>query len=54
MPQKNATPNKQQAAIIKRHGLEPLRWVVIRDLSCSLIIKHRDNDEFKVIEKCVT
>lgn len=51
MPQKNATPNREQKDILARHGLRPLEWVVIKELTHSLIIKHRITGEFKVIEK---
>ena len=51
MAQKNATPSKAQAEILKRHGLQPLTWTVIKDLAHSMIVKHRITGEFKVIEK---
>lgn len=51
MPQKNATPNREQKTVLARHGLRPLEWVVIKELNHSLIIKNRITGEFKVVEK---
>lgn len=51
MAQKNATPTKEQAEILARHGLKAACWVVIKDLPGSMIVKHRITGEFKVIEK---
>ena len=51
MAQKNATPRKEQAEIIKRHGLQPHLYTVVKDLPNSLIAKHRITGEFKVLEK---
>ena len=51
MAQKNASPNKIQAEILKRNGLNKLTWVVIRDLNHSMIVKHRITGEIKVIDK---
>ena len=51
MTQKNATPNKRQAAALERSGLSKLRWVVIKELDHRLIVKHRLTDEVKVIDK---
>lgn len=51
MPQKNATPNREQKDVLSRHGLRPLEWVVIKELTHSLIIKNRITNEFRVIEK---
>lgn len=51
MAQKNATPNKDQARIIKANGLTPIEWVVMRDLMNSMIIKHRITHELKLIDK---
>ena len=53
MAQKNATPNKSQAEIIQRNGLNKLTWVVIRELNNTLICKHRITGEVKVIDKVV-
>ena len=51
MAQKNTTPNKDQARIIKANGLTPIEWVVMRDLNHSMIIKHRITHEVKLIDK---
>lgn len=51
MAQKNATPTKEQSRIIKKNGLAPALWVVIKDLPHSLIIKGRITGEFRVIDK---
>ena len=51
MAQKNASPSKAQAEVIKRNGLNVLTWVVIKDLNHSMIVKHRITGEVKVLDK---
>lgn len=51
MAQKNATPSKAQAEIMKRNGLNPLTWTVIKELNYSMIVRNRVTGEFKVIDK---
>lgn len=51
MAQKNATPSKSQAEIIKRHGLQPHLYTVLKDLPKSILVKHRITGEFTVLEK---
>lgn len=51
MAQKNATPSKEQAEILKRNGLNHLTWTVIQDLNHSMIVRHRITGEVKVIDK---
>lgn len=51
MKQKNASPSREQAEILRRNGLNPVLYVVVRDLTYSLIIKHRETGEFEVITK---
>lgn len=51
MAQKNATPGKAQAEVMKRNGLNPLLLVVVKDLEHSMIVKHRVTGEFKIITK---
>lgn len=51
MAQKNATPSKAQAEIIKRHGLQPHLYTVVKELPNSMIVKHRITGEFSVLEK---
>ncbi len=51
MAQKNATPSKAQAEIIRRAGLDPQEYAVVKDLTYSIIVRHRATDEFKVLDK---
>lgn len=51
MAQKNATPSKAHAEIIKRHGLKPYLYTVVKELPYSLIVKHRITGEFSVLDK---
>lgn len=51
MAQKNATPTKEQARVIRKNGLDPARWVVIKDFPHSLIIKRMVSEEFRLINK---
>ena len=46
MAKKNATPSMAQAEIIKRHGLQPHLYTVVKELPYSLIVKHRITGEF--------
>lgn len=49
--QKNASPNKPQQKNLKSNGLRPFEWVVVKDLTNSMIIRHRVTGEFRVIGK---
>lgn len=51
MKQKNASPTKEQAEILRNKGLNPALYVVVRELPYSLIVKHRETGEFEVITK---
>lgn len=51
MAQKNATPSKTQAEILKAHGLRPQLYTVVKELPNSMIVKHRITGEFSVLEK---
>lgn len=51
LAQKNATPTQAQTETLKRAGLAPIAWAVVRELPHSLIVKHRVTGEFKVIDK---
>ena len=51
MAQKNATPSKAQQEILKRNSLEPLEWVVIKELNHSMIIRQRSGTEVRIIDK---
>ena len=51
MAQKNATPTKAQQEVLKRNGLNVLEWVIIKELNHSMIVKHRNTGEVKIIDK---
>lgn len=51
MVQKNASPTKEQAEAMKKIGMNPMFWVVIRDLHKSMIVCHRITGEVKLVEK---
>lgn len=51
MAQKNATPTKEQKAVMEKRGLKPAFWVVVNETPRSLIVKQRITGEFKVIDK---
>ena len=51
MAQKNATPLKRQLEIIKRNKLNPARYVVMKELDHTLIVKHRITGDIKVLDK---
>lgn len=51
MAQKNASPTKEQADAMKKIGLNPVFWVVVKVLPNSMIVKNRLTGEFKVLEK---
>ena len=51
MAQKNATPSTEQSKVLKRHGLNPLSWVVVKEFPSSMIVKNRFTGEFKHIGK---
>lgn len=51
MKQKNASPTREQADILRKNRKNPTLYVVVRDLPYSLIIKHRETGEFEVISK---
>ena len=51
MKQKNATPTKEQAEILRKQGYDPLRYVVTKELPYSLIVKNRDTGEFDIVKK---
>ena len=45
MAQKNATPTSEQKVTIAKAGLNPDRWVVVKDLNYSMIIRNRETNE---------
>lgn len=51
MKQKNATPTKEQVEILRRNYLDPVKYVVVKDLTYSLIVKNRETGEFDNIKK---
>lgn len=51
MKQKNASPSKEQAAILRKNGYNPAEYVVVKELKLSLIIRHRYSDEYHTIRK---
>ena len=51
MAKKDTEPTAQQQAILRKHGLQPLEWLIRRDTGSSLIICHRATKEIKLIEK---
>lgn len=51
MAQKNATPNKAQATVLKNHKMNPLCWVVTQEHKHALIVMHRVTKEFRCIAK---
>lgn len=53
MAQKNATPTKEQIALLKQAGLSVLNWVVVKEFANSMIVRCRVTGEFKMIEKGV-
>lgn len=50
MPQLTA-PNAHQRAIIKRRGLNPADYLVVKDLNYTLIIKHRVTGRIKLLDR---
>lgn len=53
MAQKNATPTKEQTALLKQAGLSAIGWVVVKEFANSMIVRCRITGEFKLIEKGV-
>lgn len=53
MTQKNATPSKRHAEIIESNDISKLTWTVIKELTNTLIVRHRITGEVKVIDKVV-
>ena len=51
MKQKNATPPKEQAEVLRKRGYDPLRYVVTKELPYSLIVKNRETGEHEIIKK---
>ena len=51
MKQKNTSPTKDQAEILRKRGYDPLRYVVTKEMPYSLIIKNRETGEFEIVNK---
>lgn len=51
MAQKNAAPDKRQAALMKSHGYDPRYFTVIRDLNFTMFIKDRRDGTVHIIDK---
>ena len=49
--QKRSDPTKEQAEYIRRAGLVPYEFTVVRELAYSLFIRHRVTGEVKMISK---
>ena len=49
--QKRTTPTDSQAAYIRRAGLAPHEFTVIKELNYTLFIRHRVTGEVKMISK---
>ena len=49
--QKRSDPTKEQAEYIRRAGLVPHEFTVIKELGHSLFIRHRVTGEVKMISK---
>ena len=51
MAQKNATPTKEQQALLKNAGLSALAWTVVKEFPNSMIVRNRVTGDFKLIQK---
>lgn len=51
MMQKNAAPSAEQREVMKRQGLSPQVWTVVKEFAYSMIVRNRITGEFKVIDK---
>lgn len=51
MKQKNASPTREQAEILRKNGFNPAEYVVVKELTFSMIVKHRYSDEYHTIKK---
>lgn len=51
MKKKNTSPSKEQAAILRRNQMNPAEYIVVKELTFSLIVKHRYSGEYQTIKK---
>ena len=49
--QKRSDPTKEQAEFIRRAGLVPHEFTVIKELGHTMLIRHRVTGEVKMISK---
>ena len=49
--QKNATPNKNQKVLIKKRGLDPDNYTVLKELNYSLFLIDRRDKTIKILDK---
>lgn len=49
--QKNASPNKRQAELIRQAGCDPRYYTVIRDLINTMMIRDRRDGTVHVLDK---
>lgn len=48
---KNAIPTKEQQEVLKKNGLRPYEWTVVKDLRNTMIVRNRHTNDVKMIEK---
>ena len=51
MAKNNATPNKNQKVLIRRRGLNPDNYTVLKELNYSLFLIDKRDKSIKIIEK---
>ena len=51
MKQKNASPTKEQAEILRKNLLNPAEYIVVKDLKYSMIVRHRYSGEHQIVKK---
>ena len=51
MKQKNASPTREQAEVLRKNGKNPVLFAVAKETPYSLIIKNRETGEFEIIKK---
>lgn len=51
MAQKNATPTRAQAEVLRKNGKDPSVWVITKEFPGSLIIYNRAEDKWDHIYK---
>lgn len=51
MPQKNATPTREQAEVICKAGLKPDSWTVVKEYKYIMVVINRQTKEMRQIGK---